>query len=143
MISEITAICEYLEEMQPTPALIGETPEDRALTRMWTRKIDLLIAEPMANGFRYAEGLAMFKDRMHCLPEAADGLKAIAAGNLKWLDERIGDSPFIVGKRFSLADILLFCFLTFAARVGQPLDPGLSRLQAWQERVGARDSAAA
>jgi len=28
---------------------------------MWVRRVDLNIIEPMANGFRYAEGLALFK----------------------------------------------------------------------------------
>ena len=40
IIAEITAICEYLEELHPGPALIGETPMQRALTRMWTRRIN-------------------------------------------------------------------------------------------------------
>jgi glutathione S-transferase len=35
-LSEITAICEYLEEKNPAPALIGSTPEQRAECRMWT-----------------------------------------------------------------------------------------------------------
>ena len=75
MLSEITAICEYLEEKHPTPALIGATAEERAATRMWTRRIDLNIVEPMTNGFRYAEGYQLFKDRVHCIPAAADDLK--------------------------------------------------------------------
>src|SRR5512143_2853129 len=53
-LSEITAICEYLEDKNPKPALIGTTPEEKAETRMWTRRIDLNICEPMANGFRFS-----------------------------------------------------------------------------------------
>src|SRR6202011_2741585 len=52
-LSEITAICEYLEEKNPSPAMIGATPEQRAECRMWTRRVDLNIAEPLANGYRY------------------------------------------------------------------------------------------
>ena len=37
-LSEITAICEYLEEKNPKPAMIGSTPEERAECRMWTRR---------------------------------------------------------------------------------------------------------
>ena len=59
LVTEITAICEYLEEVQPSPALIGTTPEERGETRMWTRRIDLGICEPMANGFRFSEGIKM------------------------------------------------------------------------------------
>src|ERR1700733_3681779 len=37
IVAEILVICEYLEEKHPTPVLIGSTPEERAVTRMWTR----------------------------------------------------------------------------------------------------------
>ena len=40
-LAEVTAICEYLEELHPTPPRIGATPEERAETRMWVRRIDL------------------------------------------------------------------------------------------------------
>ena len=66
-VTEITAICEYLEERQPSPPLIGTTPEERAATRMWTRRVDLKVCEPMANGFRYAEGLRAVREP-HALP---------------------------------------------------------------------------
>ena len=56
-LSEVTAICEYLEEKQPAPAMIGATPEQRAECRMWTRRVDLNICEPMGNGFRFGEGI--------------------------------------------------------------------------------------
>jgi glutathione S-transferase len=49
VIAEITAICEYLEDIQPEPHLIGGTPQERAETRMWTRRVDLNIVEPMTS----------------------------------------------------------------------------------------------
>src|SRR5262245_8390790 len=135
LISEVVAICEYAEELHPEPVLIGRTPRERADTRMWVRRIDLNILEPMSNGFRFSEGLALFKSRIHCLPEAAAGLKEIAKRNLRWLEDQIGDRPFICGSRFSLADIVAFCPLHFFGKQGQPLDPALVRLQAWMDRV--------
>jgi glutathione S-transferase len=136
-LSEITAICEYLEEVKPEPALIGRTPEERAETRMWTRRVDLRICEPMANGFRFGEGLGLFRDRVLCVPEASPGLKSLAKDGEAWLDGQL-KGPWIVGDRFTLADILLFAFVEFGATVGQPLDPGLKNLTAWFERVKAR-----
>ncbi|MEO0981080.1 MAG: glutathione S-transferase family protein [Pseudomonadota bacterium] len=143
LISEITAICEYLDESQPGDRLMGETPEARAQARRWTRWVDLNVCEPMANGFRFAEGLPLFKDRMRCLPEAADGMKACAQDKLEWLDAQIEGRDYIAGDRFTLADILLFCFQAFAATVGQPLNPEFKNLSAWFERVGARPAASA
>jgi glutathione S-transferase len=142
VITEITAICEYLEEVTPIPPLIGRTAQERAETRMWTRRVDLKVCEPMANGFRFGEGLEMFKDRMRCLPEAAPGLKAVTEDGLRWIEGQMADS-WIAGARFSLADILLFAFLDFRTGLGQPLDPELPRLNAWFARVKARPSVAA
>jgi glutathione S-transferase len=142
-LAEITVICEYIEETHPTPPLIGTTPKERAETRMWVRRIDLNICEPMANGFRFSEGLPLFQNRFRCIPEAADGLKAVAQDKLTWLDGLIGTGPFIAGDRLTLADILLYCFLTFGASVGQPLNPDNKNILAWYERIKARPSAAA
>jgi glutathione S-transferase len=143
VITEITTICEYLEEKHPEPALVGRTPEERAETRMWTRRVDLNICEPMANGFRYSDGLAMFQNRMRCIPEAAPGLKAVAQDKLSWLDGLMAGKTYIAGERLSLADILLFCFLDFGAAVGQPLNPENKNVSVWFERMKARPSAVA
>ncbi len=141
-LSEVTAICEYIEELHPTPAQIGTTPEERAATRMWTRRIDLNIVEPMANGFRYAEGLPLFKDRIRTIPQAADDLKALSREKLEWLDG-VMIKPFIAGERFTLADIFLFGFLDFGGSVGQSLSPELKNLNEWWARVSDRPSAEA
>lgn len=140
-LSEITAICEYLEEKYPETPLIGTTPEERAETRMWVRRIDLNICEPMANGFRYSEGLPLFKDRMTTLPDAAEGLKGLVREKLVWLDGLVGDKQFICGDRFTLADVMLFCFVAFGGTVGQPMDENLANLKGWFGRVGGRASA--
>ena len=141
-ITEITAICEYLEEQKSDPPLIGRTAEERAETRMWTRRVDLKICEPMANGFRFGEGLPMFESRLRCLPEAAPGLKAVAKDGEEWLEAQF-KGPWICGDRFTLADILLFSFIEFGGVVGQPLDPKFAKIADWFGRVGARPSAAA
>lgn len=144
VLAEITAICEYVDEKKKdTPSLIGDTAEERAKTRMWVRRIDLNIVEPAANGFRFAEGLKMFQSRIRCIPEAAEGLKATAKDKLAWLDGLMGSSPFIAGKKLTMADILLFAFVDFMKAVGQPLDPANKNLSAWYERMKARPSAAA
>ncbi|MFN4225019.1 MAG: glutathione S-transferase family protein [Hyphomonas sp.] len=143
VITEITAICEYLDEKFPGDSLIGKTPEERAQTRRWTRWADLNIVEPMASGFRYAEGLPMFQARMRCLPEAAAGLKAKAQDGLAFLDAQLATRAYVAGEKFSLADVLLFCFLAFGGAVGQPLNPELKNVGRWYASVAARPSAKA
>jgi glutathione S-transferase len=143
VITEITAICEYLDEIHPDPPLIGVTPEERAATRMWTRRIDLNICEPLASGFRFSQGLPLFQNRIRCIPHAADDLKTLAQERLTWLDGLIAGRPFVAGDRLTLADILLFAFLDFGQAVGQPLNPDNRNIAAWFERMKARPSAAA
>jgi len=143
VLGETVAICEYLEEKNPRPALIGSTPEERAETRMWLRRIELGITEPGANGFRFAEGLAMFKDRLHTIPEAASGLKAMAQYYLQKLEAQMSGKEYVAGKRFTLADIALYAYLDFAAGVGQPRNPAQKSIAAWFERIAKRPSAEA
>jgi len=144
IIAEITTICEYLDDITEGKTLIGNTSQERAITRMWTRRVDLNICEPMANGFRYAEGLQIFESRMITLPEAADGLKRIAQNKLTWLDEQMSDGrEFISGASLSMADILLYSMVAFFAGVGQPLNPENSHVKAWFDRMAQRPSAQA
>ncbi len=143
VLAEITAICEYLDEIKPDPSLVGKTAQERAETRMWVRRIDLYILEPMANGFRWSDGLKFFEPRMRCIPQAAAELKLLAAEKLAWLDGLMAGKSYVCGERLSLADILLFAFLDFFQGRGQPFDPGLKNIGAWYTRMKARPSAAA
>ena len=143
VIAEIIPICEYLDEITPGASLIGATPAERAETRMWVRRLDLNIIEPLANGFRYAEGLKLFQNRIHVIPQAADDLKQIAQEWLGRLDGMMAGKTYICGARFTLADIFLFGFLEFGEGVGQKLNRERTNLAAWFDRIKARPSAAA
>ena len=99
IIAETVVICEYLEELQPEPVLIGADALVRSNTRMWLRRVELNITEHMYNGFRYAEGIDIFRNRMVCVPEAADGLKAKAKAAREWLG-RIDFGPGLRRRRY-------------------------------------------
>jgi len=142
-LSEITAICEYLEEKHPSPPLIGTTPQERAEARMWTRRVDLNICEPMVNAFRFGEGLQLFQSRIPTIPEAAPGLKKAAQHKLTWLDGLLAGKTYLCGARLTLADILLFCFLATFDQMGQPLNRDNRNVAAWFDRMAARPSAKA
>jgi glutathione S-transferase len=143
VIAETDVICEYLEELHPEPALIGRTPLERAEERMWRRRVELHVTEPLANGFRYGEGCKLFEGRIRVIPQAADDLKALAREGLAKLDGLIAGREFLAGDRLTLADIVLFAFLDFGAGVGQKADPAHRNLGAWFARMAARPSAAA
>lgn len=141
VITETTVICEYLEELNPEPVLIGSTPAERAETRMWTRRVEIHITGPLTDAFRSGAGQAMFKDRRHLVPQAVDDWAQIAQEGIGGLDSQIAGREFLAGDRLSLADIVAYCLLDFGAGVGQPIDPAHANVTAWFERMAARDSA--
>jgi glutathione S-transferase len=49
-------------------------------------------------------------------------------------------NEFICGKRLTLADILLYSFLSFGTQVGQPLNDNNKNIKAWYDRMAARPS---
>ena len=143
VLAEVTVICDYLDEINDGPSLMGDTAQERAETRMWCRRIDTRILEPMTLGFRSAEGLPLFKDRYHVIPHASDDLKATVQKNWAWLEPQLADKTYVCGERFTLADIQLFCFAEFGNMVGQGIPTDLPNLQGWHERVARRPSVAA
>lgn len=142
-LAETGAICEYLEELYPKPALIGATAEDRAGTRMWWRRVEINICLPMVQAFYYNEGYSIFKDRIVCIPEAANGLKIKARKALEWIDAELAHRTYLNGKSFSIADICLFTYVDQLANGGQPIDRALSNFVRWHEEISARPSAQA
>lgn len=141
VIAETAVMCEYIEEKHPTPVLVGSTAEERAISRMWQRRVELNITEHMYNAFRYGEGLELFKNRLYCIPEAAAGLKAKAQDWMAKLDGLIAGRDFICGNAPRFVDITLYCCMDFAKDVGQPLNPELKNIHAWFQRMDARPSA--
>ena len=143
VIAEVTVICSYLDEVTDGPSLIGATPEERAETRMWNRRFDTRILEPMTLAFRSAEAIGLFKDRYRVIPHAADDLKATVQDSWAWLEPQMAGKTFVCGDRFTLADIQLFAFADFGALIGQGTPESLPNLQAWFSRVNERPSVVA
>lgn len=143
VLAEVTVICGYLDEISPGPSLLGKTPEERAETRMWNRRFDVRILEPMSLAFRSAEALPMFENRCHVIPHAADDLKATVRENWAWLEPLMDGKQFVCGERFSLADVQLYCFAEFGAMIGQGIPTDLPNLQGWFARIAERPSVAA
>lgn len=143
VIAEITVICAYLDEITAGPSLIGATPLERAETRMWSRRFDARILEPMSLAFRSAEGLEIFRNRCHVIPHAADDLKETVQESWAWLEPQLAGKQYFCGDRFTLADIQLFAFADFGALIGQGISADLPNLNAWFKRMAERPSAAA
>lgn len=143
IITEITAICELFDEKATGGrSLIGDTPEDRAVTRMWTRRVDLEIAEPFISWWRGGEDAETFYRGNRVLqPEARRSNREIANRGLNRLEDDLAGHDFIGGDRPMLADILLFGMMLPMAEVVPWLNPpGRANISAWFARMSERPS---
>ena len=141
VIAEVPTICEYIEEICPTPIFVGSTAQERAETRMWMRRIDLEILEPMVLGFRYGEGEKYFTKRITVYPEVADSLKDKGQRGLIWINQMLNGKMYLCGDRITYVDIILYCFLEFIKTVGQPIAEELTNIHSLIRNVAGRESA--
>lgn len=141
--AETIAICELIEETQPNPPLIGTNAAERAETRMWVRRVEWKIIQPLTDGFRNAEGSQLFESRMRIDNSVAPHFKAVAQDGFEWLDAQLDGRTTIVPGRFTLADVALYAIAEFGQSVGQPLNADLKNVAAWYEATAKHDSAQA
>lgn len=142
LLTESWPICEYLEELQPEPNLIGRTALERAEVRRWVRWFDQDVVVPMTMGFRGGAGRPMFEPRMSVVsPGAADELTALANEKFVWLDGQLGSRDHLALGRFTLADLIVFCFINFGFTVGWTLPEGTPNLARLVALIGERPSA--
>ena len=127
------------------PPLIGATPGERAETRMWCRRIDLNILEGRSRAGRATFGREFYIDKIKLLSvSAALELQAIVEDRVLWLDGLMAGKTWICGERYTLADIMFYCFMAFRApEGGSNLPAGCKHLPAWFDRVKARPAAQA
>lgn len=138
-IPESSAIVEYLEEIHPEPSMIGDTPEVRGKVRAVERiASDLAIVA----GAMLQHSHPRFAGHIKQVPAVAEVMRANASQQLAVLEMHIGEKPFLVTDRPTIADVTLFSFTqAFRVRMNTTLTEGYSRLSAWYERFEKRPSA--
>lgn len=140
-LTESLTIMEYLEDLHPTPSMIGTTPAERARTREMERICELGVLSPVGTIFQNTS--PFFAGRLKQSPEAAENARNRLAQILKVVDARIGSHPFAAGSRPTIADCTLLAALGFAAVAGVEPDPACKNLARWQEAFQQRPSAKA
>ena len=147
-IGEVLAIWRYLEEVYPTPPLLGSTPKDKALVTMWERRAELEGFAAVMEGVRNAS--ERLKGRAIAGPYDYDQIPALVERSrlrvkdfYADLDARLAALHFVAGDHFSAADITGLGTVDFAAKaMSLPVPDEHKTLRRWVEKVSSRPSVA-
>jgi len=145
-ITEATAICLYLEEIQPQPAMFGSNAKERAIAVMWNAKAEQQGLWAMADAYRnFARGLKgrALPGPQHYeqIPELVERGKSRVLAFFQMLDARLADHEYLAGERFTIADITAVVTVDFAARLKIEIDENAVNLARWYANVSARPGA--
>ena len=147
-LSEVIAICHYLEEIKPDPALFGTTAAERAAALMWNAKAEQQGLWAMADVFRNtAKGLKGHAlpgpDKYEQIPELAERGRSRVIKFFEKLNDQLGHREFLAGDNYTIADITALVLADFAARLKIVFADDAANLRSWYDNVSARPSAAA
>ena len=147
-ISEVSACQRYLEAAYPEPPLMGRSPKEQGVVAMWDHRIEwdgfLATAEVLRNtveGMKH-RGLAGPVNYAQ-IPALAERGKHRLEWFYKFMDERLGESEYVAGSDYTVADIDGLVVVDFATRAKVPPPDGAANLKRWYEKVSARPSAKA
>ncbi|MBT3797377.1 MAG: glutathione S-transferase family protein [Porticoccaceae bacterium] len=147
-ISQVNAICRYLEEIYPDNPLYGRTPIERALVESANNRVTM-------NGFAAgAEALRNsapgMKNRAMPGPYNYSQIPELATRGLERIDNCFSDldshfesSHYMVEDYFSVADISALVFIDFAKWVKKRIPENHTNLARWYAEVSQRPSAKA
>ena len=141
-ISETVAICRYAEEIQPAPPLFGTGAVGKAVTEMWSRRMDMGLLLSIAQAFRHIHP-AMAHLEVPQVKEWGEANKPRTLEILNIMDQELATRPYIAGQDFSIADITALVAIDFmkVARIQRP--DSLLNLDRWYKSVSSRPSAKA
>jgi glutathione S-transferase len=147
-LTQVVAICEYLEALHPAPPLLGRTPLEKAQIREWSHRVFTEGFAPIADAFR--NGNPAFAHRAMPGPLDLEQIPALVERGLQrlgafWetLDSHLAGRDHMVGEAFSMADIDALAACGFARWIRQKIPEHCTNLLRWHAAVAARPSATA
>ncbi|NYH16831.1 glutathione S-transferase family protein [Paraburkholderia bryophila] len=148
-IGEVPVIQRYIEEIYPDAPLLGTSAKDRALIAMWDRRVEqegfASVMEAIRNLAAGLKGRAIAGPHDYAqIPELVERSRQRTINFLADLDERLRETAFVAGDRFSVADITALVTIDFAAKaIDLPVPTALQSVKRWYDGVSVRASASA
>ena len=147
-IDETIAICRYIEETRPEPNLMGRDALEKAQIESWQRHMEFDGLNPTGEMFR--NSFDPFKNRglpglenVQAIPELAVRGKAGVERFYERLEQRLSQSTYIAGERYTVADITALCVVDFASFAKMGIPEANTNTKRWHADVSSRPSAKA
>ena len=137
-LTESAAIIEYLEELEPSPAMIGATPMDRARTREFDRILEFGILNPIAE-IVHATASPLGRPPN---PSVAAHAEARLPAHFALINDRLSDGrPFLQGDTSSIVDCTLAAAFQFGRLAKIEIPTECEHVARWHENFRGRVSA--
>ena len=147
-LTENSGIAAYLEALLPDPPLLGTTPVEKGLIANWNARVELEGLWPIADAFRNrSRGMAgraiTGPTNYEQIPALAERGHARGMEFFEMLNARLGESEYVAGPSFSVADITAYVVTEFASWTRLGMTEAHTNTRRWAETVAARPSIAA
>lgn len=137
-IAESLPISRYLDTISGAPCLFGESPESQAVIEMWERRAEFGVFIPAVEYGHHTQ--PTMAEHFTQYPDWGNSMIATVQSCLELLDARLGESAWLGGDEFSIADITAYAGRLVAAFWEMPLSDG-PNISAWFDRMNARPCA--
>ncbi len=142
VLSQCTAITEYIDGSFDGPSLCGSTAKERAVIHMMNLRAESNLLNAVGAYFHHATpglgpDLETYQNKDWGLKQ-----KDNAQSTMAYLDGVLADQLYLAGDNFSMADITAFAGLAFADFAEVEIDANLKNLSEWRSRIASRPSIA-
>ncbi|MGF1756012.1 glutathione S-transferase [Vibrio makurazakiensis] len=139
-ICETVAICRYLDELTSNELnLFGNSPLERAKVEMWHRVVEFQGLHTAFQAFRNIS--AVYSDREVCVAEWGYESKQRVKDFLTVLEDRLSESEYVAGDRYTVVDITGFVFIQFIQNVlFLDIEDVYPKIYEWYVKLAERDA---
>lgn len=142
ILSECSAITEYLDHLEGRAQLTGVDAKSRGYIHMIQRKIEDGLLEAVGNYFHFAtDGLGpdieLYKNK-----DFGERRRETALRTMAYIDGLLEGQDYVAGNELTVADITAHAGFAFADFAGIETPAELTNVAAWKARINARPSVA-
>jgi glutathione S-transferase len=140
LIAECTAITQYLDALDGSPTLTGQTPLEKGLIHMMTKRAEIEFLDAVSQYFHHATPGLGPDVELYQNPEWGGRMRDKAVRGMRYFNTVLDQHRFVAGDEFSMADIALLGGMIFAALVNLPIPEECTALLEWHARMQERPS---